>query len=51
MSLGPVMMDSGIFNERFLSQTLAQHQSGKKDHSAKIWALLMFEAFARRVLV
>ena len=49
--LGPVMMDSGIFNERFLSQTLEQHQSGKKDHSAKIWALLMYEAFASRVLV
>ena len=49
--LGPVMMDSGIFNRQFLSEMLDQHHSGKKDHSAKIWALLMYEAFARRVLV
>ncbi len=49
--LGPVMMDSGLFNRQFLSEILDQHHSGKKDHSAKIWALLMYEAFARRVLV
>ena len=48
--LGPIMMDTGVFDRRFLSEILDQHQSGGKDHSAKIWAFLMYEAFVRRVL-
>jgi len=26
------------------------HQSGRRDHSAPLWTLLMFEAFLRNVL-
>jgi asparagine synthase (glutamine-hydrolysing) len=29
---------------------LDQHQSGRRDHSASLWSLLMFESFLRNVL-
>lgn len=45
--LGPVLADTGIFNQAFLAQLVDQHQSGRRDHSAALWALLMFEAFLR----
>ena len=48
--LGPVLADSGIFNTGFLSEMVEQHQSGRRDYSASIWALLMFEAFLRKEL-
>jgi asparagine synthase (glutamine-hydrolysing) len=47
--LGKVMTDSGFFDLTFLRQLLDQHQSGRRDHSAALWTLLMFEAFLRRV--
>ncbi len=40
---------SSLFNARFLRQLADQHQSGERDHSQPLWALLMFEAFVRRV--
>ncbi len=45
--LGPTLADTGIFNQAFLAQLVEQHQSGRRDHSAVLWALLMFEAFLR----
>ena len=48
--LGPVLADCGIFNTGFLSEMVEQHQSGRRDYSASIWALLMFEAFLRKEL-
>ncbi len=47
--LGPVLGDSGIFDHAFLRQLVDQHQSGVRDHSAALWSLLMYEAFARQV--
>lgn len=47
--LGPVLVDSGIFNKRYLETLVNQHQSGLRDYSASIWSLLMFEAFQRKV--
>ena len=47
--LGPVLMDSGIFNKSYLETIVNQHQSGLRDYSASIWSLLMFEAFQRKV--
>jgi len=46
--LGPVMLDSGIFDGGFLRQMVEQHQSGRRDFSSPIWTLLMFEAFLRK---
>ncbi|SFW20255.1 XrtA/PEP-CTERM system amidotransferase [Nitrosovibrio sp. Nv17] len=48
--LGPVLAETGIFDRAFLGELLAQHQSGRRDHSAPLWSLLMFESFLRNVL-
>ena len=48
--LGPTLAGTGIFNPGFLELLLDQHQSGRRDHSAALWALLMFEAFVRNSL-
>jgi len=45
--LGETLAGTGIFNARFLETLLDQHQSGRRDHSAALWSLLMFEAFVR----
>ena len=45
--LGETLAGTGIFNVRFLETLLDQHQSGRRDHSAALWSLLMFEAFVR----
>ncbi len=46
--LGPRLLDSGIFDERFLERIVSEHQSGVRDFSAPLWSLLMFEAFCRQ---
>lgn len=48
--LGPVLADTGIFNPTFLKEMLDQHQSGRRDYSAPLWSLLMFEAFLRNAM-
>jgi asparagine synthase (glutamine-hydrolysing) len=45
--LSPQLLDTGIFNESYLRKIVDQHESGASDHSASLWALLMFEAFLR----
>ncbi|EKV32741.1 Asparagine synthetase [Caenispirillum salinarum AK4] len=45
---GPVLADSGLFDRAFLSTLAEQHISGRNDHSAALWSVLMFEAFLRR---
>jgi asparagine synthase (glutamine-hydrolysing) len=46
--LGPNLAATGIFNQAFLHEMVEQHQSGRRDYSAPIWTLLMFEAFLRK---
>jgi asparagine synthase (glutamine-hydrolysing) len=48
--MGPVLAETGIFNQAFLKEMLDQHQSGRRDYSAPLWTLLMFESFLRNVL-
>ncbi|HUG25787.1 XrtA/PEP-CTERM system amidotransferase [Piscinibacter sp.] len=38
---------TGLFNRAYLEQLMEQHNSGRRDHSAPLWSLLMFEAFLR----
>ncbi len=45
--LGSTLADTGIFNMAFIEKMLDQHQSGRRDFSAPIWTLLMFESFLR----
>ncbi len=44
----PVLLDTGIFDERFLKRMVDEHQSGLRDFSAPLWSVLMFEAFCRQ---
>ena len=48
--LGPLLADTGIFDMAFLKEMVGQHQSGRRDYTAPLWALLMFAAFLRNVL-
>jgi asparagine synthase (glutamine-hydrolysing) len=43
--LGEAMAESGFFNMDFIRRMLDQHQSGQRDNSAVLWALLMFSSF------
>ncbi len=44
---GRRLADSGIFNPAQLRKLVADHQSGRRDHSAVLWSLLMFDGFMR----
>jgi asparagine synthase (glutamine-hydrolysing) len=46
--LGPLLAGTGIFNHAFLQELVEHHQSGRRDYSAPIWTLLMFDAFLRK---
>ena len=48
--LGPILAATEIFDPRFLRDLVDQHQSGRWDHSAALWSLVMFEAFQRNLL-
>jgi asparagine synthase (glutamine-hydrolysing) len=41
------LVDSGLFNPRYLETLVNQHQSGVRDHSTVLWSLMMFEATMR----
>jgi asparagine synthase (glutamine-hydrolysing) len=45
--LGPRLLDSGFFNREFLTHLVDEHQAGRRDYSAPLWSLLMFESFLR----
>ncbi|MEO8037147.1 MAG: XrtA/PEP-CTERM system amidotransferase [Betaproteobacteria bacterium] len=43
--LGPRLAETGWFERRYLEELVNHHQSGRRDYSAPIWTLLMFEGF------
>ncbi|MET0025188.1 MAG: XrtA/PEP-CTERM system amidotransferase [Sedimenticola sp.] len=43
------LMDTGFFDNGYLERLVNDHQSGKSEHSAALWSLLMFESFLRNV--
>ena len=45
----PVLAGCGIFNLDYVQELMNQHQSGRRDHSAPLWSLLMFESFLRQL--
>jgi len=45
---GPRLAQSGIFDPAALSRLVDEHVSGRRDHSAPLWSLLMFDGFLRR---
>ncbi len=48
--LGPLLADSGVFDRSALAGVVDAHQSGRRDFSPLIWALLMFESFMAKEL-
>lgn len=48
--LGPTLEQTGLFSEPFLRSLVEHHQSGRRDNSAALWSLLMFEAAYRRLM-
>lgn len=38
---------TGLFNQHYLQRLVEEHQSGRRDHSAPLWSLLMFQAAIR----
>jgi asparagine synthase (glutamine-hydrolysing) len=48
--LGPVLADTGWFNARYLRRMVEDHQSGRRDYSAPLWTLMMFESFLRNTM-
>lgn len=41
------LAETGLFNQSYLAELVSQHQSGRRDHSAVLWTLLMFDATTR----
>jgi asparagine synthase (glutamine-hydrolysing) len=46
---GSTLADSGLFDAEFLRRIGTDHRSRRRDHSAVLWALLMFEGFLGHV--
>src|SRR3569623_1893199 len=46
--LGTTLAETGIFNTAFLREMVDHHQSGRRDYSAALWTVLMFEAYQRK---
>ncbi len=46
---GERLLNTGWFNADYLRHLVDAHESGRRDYSAPIWTLLMFEAFLRRM--
>lgn len=47
--LGKTLAETKLFNMDFIEKMIDQHQSGRRDFSAPLWTLLMFESFLRSV--
>jgi asparagine synthase (glutamine-hydrolysing) len=47
--LDGILADVDLFDMRFIERLLDEHCSGVSDHSAALWALLMFESFLSNV--
>lgn len=45
---GARLKDCGLFNPEYLDRLWQEHSSGRRDHSAPLWSLLMFDGFLAR---
>jgi asparagine synthase (glutamine-hydrolysing) len=43
------LADSGLFDQTYLRQLLDEHHTGRRNHSAPLWTLLMFDGFLAQV--
>ncbi len=45
---GDRLRDCGLFDPAYLKKLLEEHRSGRRNHSAPLWSLLMFDGFLRQ---
>ena len=45
---GPRLRDTGIFDPEYLGRLMHEHETGRRDHSPVLWALLMFDGFLEK---
>jgi asparagine synthase (glutamine-hydrolysing) len=50
LASGRALRETGFFEPKAIDRMVEQHVSGVREHSAAIWALLMFDASLRNVL-
>jgi len=43
------LAETGIFNMSIIKKLVDEHQSGRREHSASLWSLLIFESFLRNL--
>jgi asparagine synthase (glutamine-hydrolysing) len=48
--LSPRARQRGYFEPRFVERLVREHAAGRRDHAARLWALLVFELWHRRYL-
>jgi asparagine synthase (glutamine-hydrolysing) len=48
--LGARSLDRGVFDPAFVRNLVAEHQSGARDHSQRLWSLVNFEMWARQFI-
>jgi asparagine synthase (glutamine-hydrolysing) len=48
--LDPVALDRGYFRRSAIEKLIAEHQSGRSDHSSRLFALLQLEYWHREVV-
>lgn len=44
------LRETGFFDMRYVERLLDEHASGRREHSAPLWSLLMYESFQRQVI-
>ncbi len=44
---GDRLRSCGVFNPEYLATILHQHTTGRRDHAAPLWSLLMFDGFLK----
>jgi asparagine synthase (glutamine-hydrolysing) len=49
-ALGARSRDRGVFDPEFVRYLAAEHQSGARDHSQRLWSLVNFEMWARQFI-
>ena len=47
--LGERLRDTGYFDAAFMQHLVDAHQSGRRDYSALLWTMMMFDAFLERL--
>jgi asparagine synthase (glutamine-hydrolysing) len=49
-ALSPRSRERGVFDPAFVRNLVAEHQSGARDHSQRLWSLVNFEMWARQFI-